>query len=68
MKTDFLKLIAIVIITLNFSCSSDDETTTPTPPTNNTPNISGTVLQGDITTNLNRRRAEPACRPIESDR
>ena len=47
MKTAFLKLIAIVILTINFSCSSDDETpTTPTPPTSNK------VLQGDITTNL----------------
>lgn len=52
MKTTILKSIFLFAVAFNFSCTSDDETVT-TPPTNNTPNISGTVLQGDVTANLN---------------
>ncbi len=53
MKKTILKSMLLLAVIFNFSCSSDDETTTTTPPTNNTPNISGTVLQGEITGNLN---------------
>jgi hypothetical protein len=47
MKTNFLKLIALVALTFTIGCSSDDSTGT------NVPNLEGSVLQGNITTDLN---------------
>ena len=48
MKTNSLKVLAISIAFFAIGCSSDDEATTA--PMNN---LSGTVLQGQITTDLN---------------
>jgi hypothetical protein len=48
MKTNFLKVLAISVAYFAIGCSSDDEETTT--PVNN---LSGTVLQGQITANLN---------------
>lgn len=47
MKTNFLKIIAFVALTFTIGCSSDDSTGT------NVPNLEGSVLQGNITTDLN---------------
>ncbi|WP_295337404.1 hypothetical protein [Flavobacterium sp.] len=47
MKTNFLKLIALVALTFTIGCSSDETTGT------NVPNLEGSVLQGNITTDLN---------------
>ena len=47
MKTNFLKLIALVALTFTIGCSSDETTGT------DVPNLEGSVLQGNITTDLN---------------
>jgi hypothetical protein len=48
MKTNFLRVLAISVTFFAIGCSSDDdETTTPVN------NLTGTVLQGEITSNLN---------------
>jgi hypothetical protein len=47
MKTNFLKLIAFVALTFTIGCSSDETTGT------DVPNLEGSVLQGNITTDLN---------------
>jgi hypothetical protein len=47
MKKNLLKLVALVALTLTIGCSSD-ETSGPS-----VPNLEGTVLQGNITTDLN---------------
>lgn len=47
MKKNLLKLVALVALTLTIGCSSD-ETNGPS-----IPNLVGTVLQGNITTDLN---------------
>jgi hypothetical protein len=47
MKTNFLKIIAFVALTFTIGCSSDETTGT------DVPNLEGSVLQGNITTDLN---------------
>ncbi len=47
MKTNLLKLVALVALTLTIGCSSDDSSGT------SVPNLEGTILQGDIATDLN---------------
>ncbi|MDI9256438.1 MULTISPECIES: hypothetical protein [Flavobacterium] len=47
MKTNFLKFIALAALTFTFGCSSDESNGT------NVPNLEGSVLQGNITTDLN---------------
>jgi hypothetical protein len=47
MKTNFLKLIALIALTFTIGCSSDENSGT------NVPNLEGTILQGNITTDLN---------------
>lgn len=47
MKTNFLKIAALVVLSFTIGCSSDDSDG-PT-----VPNLEGSVLQGNITTNLN---------------
>jgi len=47
MKTNLLKLVALLALTFTIGCSSDDSNGT------SVPNLEGTILQGNITTNLN---------------
>ena len=47
MKTNFLKIIAFAALTFTIGCSSDETTGT------DVPNLEGSVLQGNITTDLN---------------
>lgn len=47
MKTNFLKLVALVALTLTIGCSSDESNGTEVP------NLEGSVLQGNILTDLN---------------
>ncbi|MGV3695762.1 hypothetical protein [Flavobacterium sp.] len=47
MKTNFLKLIALMALSLTVGCSSDDSNGT------DVPNLEGSVLQGNILTDLN---------------
>lgn len=47
MKTTILKSLALVALTFSIGCSSDDDNTTPTN------NLEGTVLQGNISADLN---------------
>lgn len=47
MKTNLLKLVAFVALTFTIGCSSDDSNGT------SVPNLEGTVLQGNITADLN---------------
>jgi len=47
MKTNFLKLIALVTLTFNIGCSSDETSGTTVP------NLEGSVLQGNIISDLN---------------
>ncbi len=53
MKTTILKSIFLLVLAFNVACSSDDDEPVKQNPVNDTPNISGTVLQGDITGKLN---------------
>ncbi len=47
MKTNFLKLVALAALTFSIGCSSSEDSV-PT-----VPNLEGSVLQGNIATNLN---------------
>jgi len=47
MKTNFLKIIAFAALTFTIGCSSDETNGT------DVPNLEGSVLQGNITTDLN---------------
>lgn len=47
MKTNFLKLVALLALTLTIGCSSDETTGTTVP------NLEGSVLQGNIAEDLN---------------
>jgi hypothetical protein len=47
MKTNLLKLVALFALTFAIGCSSDDDSGT------NVPNLEGSVLQGNITADLN---------------
>jgi hypothetical protein len=53
MKSKIFSAVLMLVLVFNQSCNSDDDTPVSQPVTNNTPNISGTVLQGDITGKLN---------------
>lgn len=53
MKSKIFTAVLILVLVFNQSCSSDDDTPATQPPTNTTPNIVGTVLQGDISGKLN---------------
>ena len=57
MKTKFLKIASIFIIAMATGCGSSDDggtpVTTPAPITQNTGTLQGTVLQGNIISNLN---------------
>lgn len=48
MKTRILKCLSIALAVFTIGCSSDDDSSGPT-----VPNLEGSVLQGNITTNLN---------------
>lgn len=48
MRTNFLKALALVLVIFAVGCSSDDDTNTPS-----VPNLEGSVLQGNITADLN---------------
>ncbi|WP_310560545.1 hypothetical protein [Flavobacterium sp.] len=55
MKNQFLKITAILVLALAIGCGSDDDggTIVPVTPPITTPTLQGTVLQGNITSNLN---------------
>ncbi len=52
MKTNFLKALGLLVLIFTVSCSSDDDTASVvTPP--NAPNLEGTVLTGNVTSDMN---------------